>query len=313
MLRMPFLSARRTIGTASAAVLLIALPASLAAAPAAPFAELDTHYSYAQLADLVTAAPVVLSVDIVRAVPLKGAEAQGVKPGDTRYYIEAAVQALIGGRAELPATVRYLVDLPSDGHRPLKLKGVGAILLAAPTSRPGELRLVGPRAQVPRTPENDAQVRAILTAAGAPDAPPAIKGIAHAFHVAGTLPGEGETQIFLKTADDRPISLSILRRPGEQPRWAVALSELVDASAAPPKPDSFLWYRLACGLPPRLPDNVLAGQDPDDARIAREDYQTVLKGLGPCNGAYPHPRDQAPGTPAAQNDESSTPTPRQSG
>ena len=30
------------------------------------------------------------------------------------------------------------------------------------------------------------------------------------FHVAGSLPGEGETQIFVKTADGRPISLSIL-------------------------------------------------------------------------------------------------------
>ena len=146
----------------------------------------------------------------------------------------------------------------------------------------GDERLVGPRAQVPRTPENEARLRAILTAAVAPDAPPAITGVTRAFHVAGSLPGEGETQIFLRTADKRPISLSILRRPHEDPRWAVALSELVDDSAAPPKPETLLWYRLACGLPRQLPDDAVAGQSPEDADAARADYQLVLTGLGAC-------------------------------
>ena len=80
--------------------------------------------------------------------------------------------------------------------------------------------------------------------------------IGNAFHVAGSLPGEGETQMFLTTADARPVSLSILRRPGEQPRWAVALAEIVDEAAGPPQRDTFLWYRLrlrfaACPARPR--------------------------------------------------------------
>ena len=79
----------------------------------------------------------------------------------------------------------------------------------------------------------------------APDAPPAITGLGNAFHVPGTLPGEGETQIFVQTATGAPISLSILRRPGEQRRWAVALGEVVDDAAAPPPRDTLLWYRLA--------------------------------------------------------------------
>jgi hypothetical protein len=228
-------------------------------------------------------APIVLAADIVGAQPLKGETAIGVPPGKVRFYIQADVRALIRGDALLPARISYLVDLPLDaqGKRP-KPKGLPVLLLAAPAARPGELRLVGPRAQVPRSPANETRLRAILTEAVAPEAPPAITGVARAFHVAGSLPGEGESQIFLRTADGRPISLNVLRRPGEEPRWAVALSELVDDSAAPPKPDSLLWYRLACGLPRKLPDAATASIAPGDAAQARADYTLVLAGLGPC-------------------------------
>ncbi|KAA5569740.1 hypothetical protein F3G50_31575, partial [Pseudomonas aeruginosa] len=81
------------------------------------------------------------------------------------------------------------------------------------------------------------RIRQIARDLVAPDAPPVITGVGNAFHVPGALPGEGETQVFLTTANGAPVSLSILRRPGEQPRWAVALSEIVDEAAAPPARD----------------------------------------------------------------------------
>jgi len=116
----------------------------------------------------------------------------------------------------------------------------------------------------------------------APGAPPPVTGITSAFHVPGSLPGESETQIFLRTADNRPISLNVLRRPGEQPRWAVALGEMVDNSAEPPRRDTLLWYRLACGLPRQLPAAALDQIDIPARAGARADYQLVLDGLGAC-------------------------------
>src|SRR6185503_7233832 len=110
------------------------------------------------------------------------------------------------------------------------------------------------------------RLRALLRELTAADAPPRITGIGRAFHVPGSLPGESETQIFLQTADARPISLSILRRPGERPRWSVALSEIVDEAAAPPAPDTLLWYRLACTLPPRLPAQALSEASAEEAQ-----------------------------------------------
>ena len=113
-------------------------------------------------------------------------------------------------------------------------------------------------------------------------APPAITGIGNAFHVPGALPGEGETQVFLQTADARPVSLSILRRPGEQPRWSVSLGEIVEEGGGPPPRDTLLWYRLACALPRSLPDTAIDQLSPDDAARAREEYDVVLTALGAC-------------------------------
>lgn len=232
---------------------------------------------------MALAAPLAIAAEVRGAMLLKGALAAGVPPGRARYLIVADVRALIRGDAALPARVTYLVDLPIDpANRKPRLKAMPVLLLAQPGPRPGELRLIGPRAQVPRTAENEARLRAILTAAVAPGAPPAISGIGRAFHVAGSLPGESETQIFLRAADNRPISLSVLRRPGETPRWAVALSELVDDSAAPPPRDTLLWYRLACGLPPTLPASATEPLAPADGEAARADYRVVIDGLGPC-------------------------------
>ncbi|MBN2972000.1 hypothetical protein JW805_08220 [Roseomonas aeriglobus] len=240
--------------------------------------------SYASVADRVIAAPLLIDATIRDATKLKPAEAPDVRPGFARFYVVADVGALIRGPAEVSARVSYLADVPLDarGKAP-KLKKMRVLLFARPVpGRAGEIQLLGPDGQQPWTPTLDARIRSISREVVASDAPPAIRAVGNAFHVAGSLPGEGETQIFLTTADNRPVSLSILRRPGEQRRWAVALSEIVDEAAGPPARDTLLWYRLACGLPRALPDRSVAAMEPMDAAIAREDYAFVLAQLGPC-------------------------------
>ena len=267
------------IWIAAAAALAVSAPAE-SQAPAGRSA-----LSYADLADLALAAPVVAHVRIADSTRLKPAEAPGLAPGRTRFFVRAEVASLIRGAQGLPREVRYLADLPNEaGGRPPKLaRKAEFILLAAPVpGRPGELRLVAPDAQLPYTAAEADRLRAILREAVRADAPPAIVGIGKAFHVRGSLPGEGETQIFLQTADQRPVSLNILRRPGETPRWSVALSEIVDEAAAAPKPNSLLWYRLACTLPQRLPAQSLAEAEGDEARAIEADYRVVMQQLGPC-------------------------------
>ena len=265
---------------------------SLALAPLSAVAQLVPASSqpgmaapdYTDFADLLIAAPLVVDATIRSAARIKGAEAAGLAPGLARFYVEADVLALIRGPGAIPPRIGYVLDVPMDARGRLpKLKKLRVLLFARPVpGRADQVQLVNPRAQRDWSPAADQLARRIAGELVAADAPPVVTGIGNAFHVAGSLPGEGETQIFLTTGDNRPVSLSILRRPGEQPRWAVALSEIVDDAAAPPARDTLLWYRLACGLPPALPARSTQAMEQADAAVAREDYRFVLDRLGPC-------------------------------
>lgn len=240
--------------------------------------------SYAVVTTQVLGAPLVIDARIRSASRVKDAEAAGLTPGRARFYIEADVLALIRGKAAMPTRIAYLADVPIDSRgRPPKLKKLRVLLFARPIAgQADQVQLTGIDAQREWLPDLDARVRGIIREVLAPDAPPAITGIGNAFHVPGSLPGEGETQIFVTTAADLPVSLQILRRPGEQPRWSVSTGDIVDESAGAPPRDTLLWYRLACGLPAQLPGEALADQEPVNARTAREDYALVKRELGPC-------------------------------
>jgi hypothetical protein len=239
---------------------------------------------YAATVDLVLQAPVIVDATIRSASRIKGAEAAGVAPGSARFYVEADVAALIRGQA-VPPRIGFLIDVPLDARgRAPRLRRERIIAFARPVpGRAGQLQLVRRDSYQIWTPESDQGVRAVVRETLQPDAPPAITGVGNAFHVPGVLPGEGETQIFLITDSGDPVSLTVLRRPGEQRRWAVALGEIVDDAAGPPQRDTLLWYRLACGLPRALPPASTANEEPNRAQLAREDYQFVLRELGSCD------------------------------
>jgi hypothetical protein len=268
----------------------ISLIAAIAALVAAVPAESQVLASppaltYADLADLSLTAPVVAHVRLRSAARLDAKRAPDVAPGYTRFYVESELVSLIRGAQGLPARVSYLVDLPntSEGGPPkLQRKSEFILFAAAVAGRPGELRLTGRDAHVPYTPQAAATLRPMLAEASRAGAPPAIIGIGKAFHVPGAIPGESETQIFLLASDDRPVSLTVIRRPGEQPIWAVALSEIVDDAAAPPEPNTLLWYRLACTLPRTLPRQSYAEAEAAQVAAIQSDYRYILQRLGPC-------------------------------
>lgn len=257
-------------------------------AKAAPAEQALDSLSYADLADLADAASLVAQATIRSIIALPVEQAPNVPAGHRRVYVEATVTALIRGEGGIAPAVRYLYDAPLDPRGKLpKLKKARVILFARAGGRPGEIQLVARNGQIAATPARIERVKAILSALAANDAPPRIIGLGDAFHVAGTVAGESETQIFLRTEKGEPVSLSILRRPGQEPRWAVALGEVVDEAARTPEPGSLLWYRLACGLPAALPPRSVRSLPPQDAEAARADYQIVLRSLGPCGRTVP--------------------------
>ncbi|RYY24685.1 MAG: hypothetical protein EOP62_16180 [Sphingomonadales bacterium] len=277
MIRIPNVAVYCALAFFAAAPALAQTPGNQGvAASAAP--------SYAAVAGQVVRAPLILDARIREATRLAPDQSVGVAPGRARFYIVADVLALIRGSNAMPARVAYVSDVLLDSRgRPPKLKKLRVLLFARPVDgRPDQIQLTGIDSQRNYLAETDALVRGITREAVAADAPPAITGVGNAFHVPGSLPGEGETQIFLTTESNDPVSLQVVRRPGVDPRWSVSLGDIVDDSAGPPAAGTLLWYRLACGLPRQLTGDALESDDPDTARIAAEDYAMVLRALGPC-------------------------------
>lgn len=272
----------------------IALAALLAAIPASALCGQQTlpipsesalpTPPYADYADLVVAAPVVIDAVVRSEIRLKPLDAPGLQPGEARLYIEADVLSLIRGDGAIAARVGYTIDVPLDARgRPPRYRKSRVLLFARSVpGTVGQVQLVRQDGQRGWSAGGDALTRKIVREAVAPDAPPTVTGIGNAFHTPGTIPGEGETRIFLSTADGRPISLGIVRQNGQPPRWSVALGEVVGEGNPPPPRDTLLWYRLACTLPPALPDSVLTSTGAY-ADITREDYALVMQSLGACD------------------------------
>lgn len=268
------------------ALALFGLPASLVAGqqnPANPSAVATPVLHYADYADLVIDAPVIVDATVRSQLRLKPADAPDLPPGIVRLYVEADVGALIRGTNAVPPRIGYTLDVPLDarGRVPSYRKARVLLFARGVPNNAGQVQLVRPDGQRGWTPAGDALTRRIVREVLAPDAPPTVTGVGNAVHTAGDLPGSGQTQIFLTTADSRPISFDIERKPDQPPHWVIALSEVVDQSAPPPARDTLLWYRLACTLPAELPDTSVP-QDGTDATIAREDYALVVRELGAC-------------------------------
>jgi hypothetical protein len=272
----------------SAAMLQPAFPAA-AQTPAqtpspAQFAVPGTGASYADIADLVVLSPLILDAQIRKVTKLPETQTVGVPATVQRVLVEADVTALIRGTEGFAARARFLLDVPKDAKGKLpKLQKRRYFLLGSKTAGlPGTMKLARPDALVEWSAENDATLRAITKEAVQLGAPQAVSGITSAFHTAGTVIGESETQIFLRTSGGEPISISVLSRPGQAKRWAVSTGDVIDESAVAPARNTLLWYRLACALPRTLDTRLVESQEPQLIAAAQADYRFVMESLGPC-------------------------------
>lgn len=272
----PWITALAMISWAISPATAQITPQQLPAAMAGP--------SYADLADLADSSDLVVKVQLRRLTRVENERAPGLRPGWGRFYVEARTQALLLGNSPLGESLTYLVDLPLDERgKPARLKNREALLFARPVrGRPSELQLIAPDAQELWTPAIEQQLRAILIELVAPDSPGRVTGVREMIHVPGNLAGEGETQIFLSSADRSPVSITVQHRPGRRPAWGVSFTELIADLDNPPRPDTLAWYRLACFLPNSPPRGANLSENPASRRQAEADYLMVLGELGTC-------------------------------
>ncbi|MDP3858349.1 MAG: hypothetical protein Q8Q73_11390 [Stagnimonas sp.] len=267
---------------AAAALAFLPSPRGLAQVPAVA-SGVQSAPTYADLADLADRAPLVARVEIREVIRLKPEQSPGVRVGMARVLVKARTRALLVGES-VGESVSYLADVALDpkGKVPKLKKTAALIFTRTAPARPGELQLVAADAQVPWTQPTEDRVRAILTELVASTAPPRVTGVREVSFVPGNLVGEGETQIFLATEAGDPVSISVLHRPGEPPRWGVAFGEIVDQAARPPQRETLAWYRLACFLPAGLSNATNLSGDGEARRKAAEDYRYVRGQLGAC-------------------------------
>lgn len=251
-----------------------------------PVSAAESPFTYADIADLATRAEVI-AVARPRSFAKVDPKVFQSPLGMQRFYVDAQVDSLIRGDAGLPPRIGFLLDRPISEKPGRTLKGKPVMLFGRAGSKPGEFQLLSSKAVIPSSPATEARARAIAAELVAKDAPPEIARVVEAFHVEGTVAGESETQVFLTTRGGRPVSLSIVRRPDMAPRFGAALGEIVDEAADLPKPDSLLWYRLACGLPPALPQAAAMKLDATSAPAAAADYRSFMERLAPCTRTRP--------------------------
>ena len=274
----------RLFSMAIVCVFSVASDGKAAVSASEPAASPADRWSYADVADLFLAAPIVVTARIAEAIPVKEPTNTPARPSMIRYYLVADVIALIRGTGGVPSRVSWIADVPLDsrGKSP-KLRKLQVLIAALQVAgRPADLRLAARDAMVPWSATLEARVRATVASGLAADTPPRVTGISSAFYSSGNLPGEGETQIFLTTETTRPVSINVLRRPGQATSWAVALGEIVDEAARAPMRDTLGWYRLACFLPRTLPPAAIEDLSESDAAAARADYGFVIEAMGPC-------------------------------
>jgi hypothetical protein len=248
--------------------------------------------AYADIADLVVIAPMIVDAKIRKTTKIPAGQAIGVPQGRQRLLIDADVNALIRGQNGIAAKVRFVLDVNKDarGKIPKLNKQRMFIMADAVKGHPGQLQLVRPDALIKYSPANDAMVRKIAQEAVLLDAPQRITGISGAFHSAGTVIGEGETQIFLLAENRQPVSITVVSRPGLAKQWSVSTSELIEETTSTPRRFSLLWYRLACGLPKALPAELVQSGEGENAARAQADYKFVADALGPCGRKRATPR-----------------------
>jgi len=273
------------------AAIIAAAAVPLAAQTSLNNAVSNVNTTYADIADLVTEAPIAVDLQIRKVRKLPASQSFGVPENIARVLVEADVVTLLRGPGGVAARQRFLVDLPKDARGKIpNLKKQRFFAFASPVAgRSDMLQLIRPDALLPYNAQTNGTVRSIVEEVVKPAAPAKITGVSSAFYSPGTILGEGETQIFLTTATGDPFGISVVSRGDIQRSWTVSTSEVISDAVPAPQRGTLLWYRLACGLPRQMPADVTGPADSGNAARVVADYSFVRAQLGQCNRTRPLP------------------------
>ena len=240
--------------------------------------------TYADLADLSLSAQIVAKIHVTEVIDLPARPEVQPANGVVRRYIEGQISVLIKGPQDMPSALKFVAQMPVDARgKAEKIKKTDQIIFARSVPRqPDTVQIIAPDAMIDWTSGEESTAHSIIAESLRRGAPPHIRGVDSIFSAPGDIPGQRESQFFLKT-DSQPVSITFFRKPDTPPSWTVALGELTDAGLPPPHHDTLLWYELACQLPDALPSALLEAQDATSSDALKDDYKVIRTDLGPCD------------------------------
>ena len=264
----------------AAAILIASGQAVAAPAPPPP----PPPQSYAQLARLYLASPIVLRAQVKSEAKLSKktlAAMEPLPPQQGRLMLGVEIQSVLKAPQALPAQMSFLWQGPLDANGKLpKLRKSSRLFFLMPTGPSVTLVEVG---AAPLWSSADEET---LRAIGREASDPVAVGLAPgALRLATVTPADGDRSSpfvhFLFETRGGSNLVAILERADGRWLLRTTTSDL-DQDARPVPPNSLLWYHLACGLPAAPPDPVSRQASAEDAALAREAWAGMLADLGPC-------------------------------
>jgi hypothetical protein len=253
-----------------------------AAAPV-PAPPLPARQSYAEMARLYLASPIIVRAQVRNESKLSKAEAALLAPvpaGQARQWLTVDLQSALKAPDMMPARVRFLWqgELAANG-KPPKLKKQSMLLFLRQVETAGDnpsfgLTEIG--AALPWTDGDEAHLRSVALEYGL-----SVKGMRQVFVTLS----DGDTSarfvhFLFETRNGAPL-VAIVEEQGQQWQMRTTTTDL-DQDAQAVKPETLLWYHLACGLDLQAPDAVRRLPDRDERAFAERAWQAMHNLLGPC-------------------------------
>lgn len=261
----------------------LALPGSASAQPESAQTAGMAPISYPLVANLTLSSEVVLTGTVRKMDRLSGREALSVPEGFNRYLMTVTVSGVLLAPRAVPGEITYVWDAPEAvyGKRP-KLKGEDVLLFLRAV--PGNDRTYQLTAQNAQIRNFEAAANMVRSIAADPIRSSGfghrVTAVVDATRLQRASDETFGTHFLIDTASKGLMTVSVPE--GGSRTIRVSLPDTPDESR-PLERNSLTAYFLACGLPEKLPEPVLATASAiGDLDAVQADYKHLRTVVGPC-------------------------------
>jgi hypothetical protein len=257
-----------------------AQPAAAAVAAPAP--------SYASLARLTLAAPVIVRAQVRKPGLFSRPQVTQLPNGRLRVVMEADLQSVIQAPLAIRTPIQFVWEGQGDakGRAPDLSRQTFLMFLNRPATAAEPFTLVRASGLAPWSEPAEATVRRIIgEALQSPSiAKLQLSGVREIMALDADPPYAASYQLLLDGRSGEAVALQLDQHPqAQRDRVQVSFDDTMVAAQAVQR-DTLLWYAIACTLPRQSADRIAAAAAvPDQAGAAASAYARLVNALGTCN------------------------------